>query len=259
MVQETKSQQMALPTASGVRWISLPAPDAEVLPGVRWGAFDVLFTPAFWAGRAHVHAGDAGIASYRLGSTLREEVAACLLGGYGIPAEVGLAAYDRLRASGLLSGQPCAGTLEDMLTAPLRVCGRSVRYRFAKQKARYLAACLEVLGDAPTLPEDDCGLRDYLMKLPGLGPKTALWITRNWTGSDCVAIVDVHICRACVVAGVFPQGSTPSRNYFALEQRFLAFSEAIGARPSILDNLMWQTMRKIGHLAPGLPEAAPAC
>ncbi|WP_198137890.1 hypothetical protein [Verminephrobacter eiseniae] len=39
-------------------------------------------------------------AGYKLGRTLAQEVAACLLGGHGIPAPVGLAAYKRLHERG---------------------------------------------------------------------------------------------------------------------------------------------------------------
>ena len=54
---------------------------------------------------------------YRLGRTLAEEFAACLLGGHGIPAPVGIAAYERLRERGILCG---AGASEQQLEALLR-------------------------------------------------------------------------------------------------------------------------------------------
>ncbi|XXT21512.1 hypothetical protein WME94_08105 [Sorangium sp. So ce429] len=244
------SQRMAACADESVRWLALPPPSEEVLPGVAWGKFDTLFTPAFWAGRAWLDSADGHFERYRLGDTLQEETAACLLGGHGIPAEVGLAAYDRVRASGLLLGQPSAAEFEQILAAPLLVRGRTVRYRFPRQKAKHLAGSLDALARTPELPSSDRALRDFLMRLPGIGPKTASWITRNWKGSDLVAILDVHINRACVAAGVFPEGSDPARSYFELERQFLAFAAAIGTRASVLDNLMWQTMRKIGHLAP---------
>lgn len=249
-------QRMAASADGSVRNLTLPAPSAEVLPGVAWGAFDALFTPAFWAGRAWLHSIDGALPGYRLGTTLREELAACLLGGYGIPAEVGLAAYERVRARGLLERVPSVAEVEGALSEPLVVRSRSVRYRFARQKARYLASCLAALNTLD-VPEGDRALRDFLMQLPGVGPKTASWVTRNWKGSDEVAIVDVHICRACIAAGIFAQKSDPAHNYFELEDRFLTFAGAIGVRASVLDNLMWQTMRKIGHYLPHQDTSAP--
>lgn len=34
-----------------------------------------------------------------------------------------------------------------------------------------------------------------------IGPKTASWIVRNYRKSDCVAIIDIHIHRAGLLAG----------------------------------------------------------
>lgn len=40
--------------------------------------------------------------SYKLRENILEEVAACILGGYGIPAEMGLVAFDRLKNENLI-------------------------------------------------------------------------------------------------------------------------------------------------------------
>jgi thermostable 8-oxoguanine DNA glycosylase len=234
------------------RTLELPSPNAEVLPGVLWGSFETFFTPAFWATRAWLDAGRGHFEDYRLGNSLLEEVAACLLGGYGIPAEVGLAAFYRLRQEGVLDGGCTASDIELLLKAPLLVNGRTVRYRFARQKARYVSESISRLGVMTDLPVDDRDLRDLLMQLPGVGPKTASWITRNWRRSDSVAIIDIHIFRGCVAACVFPASLSPSSDYWELEGRFLEFARALGCRASFLDNLMWQIMRKIGHLAPAI-------
>lgn len=227
----------------------LPPPEAEVLPRVRWGAFDEFFTPAFWAGRVWLYRTAVPEPLHRLGTTFAEEVAACLLGGHGIPAEVGLAAFVRLRDAGLLGRRPTVDELEGALQEPLLVGQRAVRYRFARQKAGFLARCLATLDTADWSGLDDRALRGFLAGLPGIGPKTASWITRNWRGSDAVAILDIHICRACVRAGVFVAGSDPARDYFGLEARFLEFAEALGTPPSVLDDVMWRVGRRIGHIA----------
>src|SRR3954463_6907536 len=75
----------------------LPEATDQVLPGVVWGAFDELLTPAFWLGQAWQHEALGTFSDLRLGRSLVEELAACLLGGFGMPAELGLAAYRRLR------------------------------------------------------------------------------------------------------------------------------------------------------------------
>jgi len=239
--------------------LTLPPPEAEVLAGVPWGCFDVLLTPAFWAGRDWLHRLDPLYSATRLGSTLREEVVACLLGGYGIPAEVGLAAFRRLRDAGIIERSPPVGCIARLLEQPLTVGGRQVRYRFALQRAGYIAECLQRLPSEPDLPVDDRSLRTLLLELPGIGPKTASWITRNLRDSDDVAILDVHVCRACTAAQVFGADANPARDYFKLEDRFLEFARAVSARASHLDNVIWQTMRRIGgHVRSLLSPRIPA-
>jgi hypothetical protein len=83
--------------------LSIPPPDALVLPWIPWGAFDDLLTPAFWKGQVWQHEHFGTYRNLRLGRTLPEEIAACLLGGYGMKAELGLAAFGRLREHGLLT------------------------------------------------------------------------------------------------------------------------------------------------------------
>ena len=50
-------------------------------------------------------------------------------------------------------------------------------------------------------------LRDALTAIPGVGLKTASWAVRNHRASDSVAVLDVHIVRACEHLGVFPARS----------------------------------------------------
>lgn len=227
-------------------FLDLPAPGRCVMPGMRWGRFDHPLTPAFWVSQAWM-AGEPDRAGFRLGRTLAEEVAACLLGGHGAPAEVGLAAYRRVR--GELArrddGRLPVADAERLLSQPLDVGGRSVRYRFARQRAHHLAAALDGLRLIDEAVLADVPLREALRGLPGIGPKTASWIVRNRRGSDAVAILDVHIVRACRVMGLFPDDVDPARGYAALERRFLAFCGAARVRASVLDATMWSTMRGI--------------
>lgn len=168
---------------------ALPGAEQPLSDGrLRWGSAELPMTPAYWAAQSWMWALEEP-EHFRLGRSLPEEMLACILGGYGIPAEVGLAAYDRLRP---LLNDP--GFLHDedrvcrLLTEPLAIGDRLVRYRFAGQKAGYVAsACREFPEIDDTLP--DRRLRDRLMQLRGVGPKTASWIVRNWRASDEVAIL----------------------------------------------------------------------
>ncbi len=225
--------------------LNLPAPADEVLPQVAWGKYDVLFTPAFWAARVWLLQHQKRFSTFRLGSSLHEEAAACVLGGYGISAEIGLAAFDRLRERGLLVSGAAQMEIQEALFEPMLLGNRFVRYRFAKQRAERLAAVLIELDNVAY--EGDRMLRAELLRLPGVGPKTASWIVRNHLGSDEVAILDIHVVRACVAAKVFPRQVNLNRDYFNLEDRFLEFAAALSARASILDSVMWHHMRNIGH------------
>jgi thermostable 8-oxoguanine DNA glycosylase len=146
-----------------------------------------------------------------------------------------------------------------MLLEPLTVHGRSVRYRFARQRAKYLAGALIGLDEIDEAKLGDVAFRDALCELPGIGPKTASWIVRNRRASDAVAILDVHIVRACEYMEIFPHGSDPSRNYFDLERRFLDFCIAGNVRASVVDSVMWQTMRSIGRKLLSALIDTPSC
>jgi thermostable 8-oxoguanine DNA glycosylase len=217
--------------------LRLPAADEFLLPGIRWGVFDELLTPAFWRSQAWLHQRLGTYADNRLGRSLIEEAAACLLGGFGMRAELGLMAYARVRERGLLRGRPREHDLEDALAEPFVVNGKSQRYRFPRQKGRYLAACVSALHSFQE-PRDDVRLRDELAKLPGIGLKTASWIVRNHRRSNKVAIVDVHILRAGRHIGLFSEQLHPTRHYRPLETAFLTFAKAIHASAGMLDALM---------------------
>lgn len=235
----------------------LPEATDYVLPGVVWGAFDELLTPAFWLGQAWQHQVLGTFSDLRLGRSLAEELAACLLGGFGMPAELGLAAYRRLRDRGLLNDRPSAGELERSLSEPFVLDGRSRRYRFPRQRATFLAGCLANL-DGFLEPEDDGELRDHLTAMRGIGPKTASWIVRNYRASNAVAIIDVHILRACRHMGLFPPGWLPSKHYRQLECRFLEFAAALQTPASLLDGLIWHYMRCLSSTIRDPVSPAPA-
>ena len=85
-------------------------------------------------------------------------------------------------------------------------------------------------------------LRDELQQAPGIGPKTASWIVRNLRGSNDVAIVDIHIIRAGVVAGVFDTAWSVARDYSLFERAFLSWSRATEIAAAKLDSAIWAAL-----------------
>lgn len=225
--------------------VRIPNPDVEVVPGVAWGMAEVPNTPAYWAVRCRWE--DANPDYVTKHATLAEETGFCLLGGYGIKYEVNAAAFDRLQAASVFDLDVVLEEAEilALLKAPLRVSNRDVRYRFPNQRARRLASMRDTLGKVSLTSRDPHRMRQALLAIEGIGPKTASWIVRNVLGSDEVAIIDIHILRACTSMGVFPSDIRLPRDYEPLERRFIAFSNAIDVRPSVLDAVMWSEMRSV--------------
>src|SRR5579883_3234408 len=127
----------------------------------RWGRADELGTAAFWVDQTRRD--PTWSQDQRLGANLLEEVGACLLGGFGTPADIGIAAFGRLRDAGIFSKAYSADRedIERLLAEPLAVPGRAtrVRYRFWKQRASRLAACLVQVDALEQLDDARC-LRD---------------------------------------------------------------------------------------------------
>ena len=228
-----------------------PGPVVELagcgeIRSVRWGQPWQFDTPAYWVSQAEMfHPVD----NYRIGSSLAEEVAACILGGYGLPALVGVRAFETVRDAGLLDQDRSvtAFELERVLRMPLLVGDRFVRYRFPRQRAYRVAAALEGLGGARP-PAHGVQLRDWLLRLPGVGLKTASWIARNHTGTDDVAIIDVHVLRAGQRAGVFDPSWTAARDYPRCEALFVAWARTGGVRTSVIDACIWHQLSTNGSI-----------
>ena len=177
---------------------------------------------------------------HRLGRTLEEEVAACILGGYGVPFETGNAALQRLIEVGALNSTSCwsASRIELELQRPLLVRDRQRRYRFPRQRAQRIQSAMSQLR-LHDIPADDLELRALLLTIPGIGPKTASWVVRNFRASDAVAVVDIHIVRAGLVAGIFSPDWKLPKHYDAFETAFLTWANRAGLRPSTLDAVVW--------------------
>ncbi len=153
-----------------------------------------------------------------------------------------LAAFEHLLAKGAFdNAHHSKEQLESWLKEPISIGQKQVNYRFASQKAGFLAESLPL---AATAPAFDTGreLRRWLMNLPGVGPKTASWIARNWMNADDVAILDIHILRVGQVVGLFPMELSLPRDYEHLERQFIRFSAALDVCTSELDAVIWQEM-----------------
>ena len=86
------------------------------------------------------------------------------------------------------------------------------------------------------------------MRLPGIGPKTASWIARNWLNSNEVAILDICVIRAGQLMNLFTTSERVEAHYFEMEQRFLDLAGAMRVSPSDLDALIWSETRRTPRL-----------
>lgn len=220
-------------------------PEDEVVPGVRYGRQEWVPTPAFWAAMADLEGDEVDDYVSAKGTPLAEDLAFCLLGGFGVKMELNRAAWERLDEAGSLRADnvPSPAEFESLLSEPLLVGGRLQKYRFPRQRAGRLHTALNSIRDTPPNTSNPVSFRNRMMELPGIGPKTASWIVRNHVGSDEVAILDVHVLRAGTMIGLFPETYRLPRDYEALERKFLNFAQALQIKASVLDAIMWREMR----------------
>lgn len=250
----TRSPAALLPAPAVPSPVAPPTPQRGRLtvlpvgPGLErrvwWGHPWQLATAAYWTSLA---LSTPAPVTHRIGDRLDEEVAACVLGGYGVAGPVGNAAFDLVRASGLLDpgSAPDADRFERLLAEPLEGQGGRTRYRFPRQRSRRLAAALRHVRSVRP-PEDDVEMRDWLTGAPGIGPKTASWIVRNHRSSDNVAVVDVHLVRAGNAAGVFDPAWRLPRDYALYEGAFLAWAAAGAVGAARLDACIWGELARAG-------------
>lgn len=229
---------------------NMPDADIEVISGVRWGEPCTLFTPAYWLSQFWMRDLDqASQSPYQSHGTLSEELVFCMLGGYGITAELATAAFDACRDAQLIFHlETSVDKWTTQLQQPLIVNGRQQKYRYPKQKARFIAGAMAHLQKNPLMEFGGKELRDELLKIKGVGPKTAGWVARNYLDTDEVAILDIHLIRAGQLCGVFTPNQRVERDYFEMEMRFINFCKALKARPAVLDCLIWDQMRAYGRL-----------
>lgn len=212
-----------------------------------WGRHDAFGTAAYWVAQV----GECPYGSLiSAGGELIEDLVFCLLGGYGITAAMNDAAFRCLVHAGLVTTDPVPESeeIEAVLRVPLnlRAHREPVRYRFPRQRAVRLNAALAKLREG-SLPSSPLELRDALLDFHGIGPKTASWIVRNQTGSDEVAIIDVHLRRAGLAAGFFRAEWRLPEDYHLFEWAFLAYAGAGGVAAAGLDVCIWDQVRRLGR------------
>lgn len=227
-----------------------PDENQEIMPGLKWGSVYQLYTPAFWKYQYETNSFPDHAETHRLASSIRDEVVMCMLGGYGIPSEMGIVAFELIKIKGLLRPYVGLDELMTVLGAPMPLAnGKVAKYRFAKQKGVYIHAFLN-RSDVDLIPiDDDLKLRDWLISVKGIGYKTASWITRNWLRSERVAILDIHLLRAGVITGFFRPKYNVNTEYLNLEEQFITFCKHLNVRPSDMDAIIWQYMKKNNKLA----------
>ena len=209
----------------------------------QWGSYDTIGTAAFWIDQTVRGRYAERVADIARGTDIAQEVVFCLLGGFGVSAESALAAYNHIESHLAAHPEPCAETLEALLRQPLPD-GRG-RYRFPRQRSQRISASLRTLLHDPP-PREPHQLRDYLLQLNGVGPKTAAWIVRNVTGSAQIAIVDIWLVRALTSNRIFKPEWRVDRDYGRYESAFLQYAAHGDVEPAALDLCIWEQARIIG-------------
>ena len=205
------------------------------------------FTKSYW--EVQYLLDETTCANYKLGSNLKEEVVACLLGGYGLKAELGLLAFHRIKNLRLICQEASFEDIEDAISAPFRWEGRDIHYRFSRQKAKFIYGFLQRNDIEEMEMMSGAKLRERLMTVKGIGPKTASWIARNQGNCEDVAIVDIHIYRAGRLAGFVNPRWDMQKDYYKIEESFLDFCHSINALPSKMDSIMWNQMKESNRRA----------
>lgn len=238
-------QKAYVEVGKSVIQIDIPNEYEDVMPGVKWGSAIGFPTVAYWFYKVLSNRLENNTVQYKLGRSLIEEVGACLLGGHGIPAATGVAAFDHMKSFGTFEEKNLSEEqLYDWLSMPIDIGNKTIKYRFAKQKACYLHHAIHKLNNEDAPIDNGKNLRNWLMEIKGIGPKTASWVARNWLDADDVAILDIHIYRAGLLGGFFDDNLTVERHYEKLEDIFVNLANSMHVRTSELDAVMWYEMQQ---------------
>jgi thermostable 8-oxoguanine DNA glycosylase len=233
------------PNPLSIHKLTIEQDDKHHKVNFRWGDARVFGTASYWISQYLIIYGQSIISNQNIGSNLFEETIACLLGGHGIPAELGLAAFNVLKSEGLTTlGTPISSFLiEQILSRPILIGKKYLRYRFAKQRSMRIMGVFKYFRENPNPPNEPYALRDWLLKINGIGMKTASWIVRNHTSFTDIAIIDIHIHNAGIAAGFFSRNWRVPKDYTLMEKAFIGFAKSGCIPASGLDALIWSQMR----------------
>lgn len=210
---------------------------------VPWGRHDEFGTAAYWIDQTR-KSGYADDDDETM--DLKTATVWGLLHGYGVVAEVANAYLDPVMELLNEKEMPSATEVAEVLAAPT---GGFMRYRYPNRRAEFISEAVERLdSDAP--PDDPRLLRDYLMRLNGVGPKTAALIESGFRGSSAeVHVNDIWLRRALMPAGVFRAHWAVSEHYGRFEAAFLQYARHGGVLPAHLDWCIWELAREAGSKA----------
>lgn len=245
-------QKFILKNGKNIIVKTLPNHDEVIYSSVQWGKVDKIFTPAFWLSQVLMHESQNDNFYYKIGESLEEEIVVCLLGGFGIKEELCLAAFKTLKNHNIINNieESSIEEIKYLLLNKIELNNKHVKYRYYNKKSEYIYnALIKLKKDHINISElSDIELRNYLISFQGIGLKTASWIVRNYLNSDNVAILDIHIYRAGVIAGFFDINDSIEKNYLLMEKKFLQFAKAINVKASQLDVLIWSKIRILNHM-----------
>lgn len=239
---------------ASTRAVNVVLPEAPPRPpplaDLDWAALWAEFGPTFER-RTRTLAGSDEQA-------LRGELLFCLLGGHGVPYELGRSATDHLAGLNVFDPERDDAELAALLrrelaTAqfePRRTDGHLRRYRYPHRKGQQIVACRRWLQDVGPLADALRALpcererRRLLCDCPGIGPKSASWLLRNCGLAEELAILDVHVMRVMTAAGRLGVASLP-RDYERVETAFLDWCQELGAPAAAFDLLVWELARAL--------------
>lgn len=245
-------QKMIYDTTSGEEiLIQVPHENELINKNISWGKIEAFFTPAFWYTQTIMHEKEkSAMLNYKISNgALLEETLACLIGGYGIPSEIGNAKFAQLQPFiNKIYNSPNLDEITELMQQPMKMNNKNLHYRFAKQKAKYIYNTLVFFQNFDEKQYSDIELRNELIKINGIGPKTASWIVRNYRRSDHIAIIDIHLHRAGILAGFFDLKDNINKDYLKMEQKFLNFCSKINLSAAKLDAVIWRIMKSLNSI-----------
>lgn len=231
--------------------IELPDENNYISKNIKWGRVEAFFTPAFWYSQTIMHEKEKSkILNFNISNgALLEETLACLIGGYGIPSEIGNSKFNQIRPHIYeLFSSPNLEKITQLMKKPILHDNKQISYRFAQQKAKYIYNTLLFFQNFDETIYSDIALRNQLMTIKGIGPKTASWIVRNYRKSDCVAIIDIHLHRAGILAGFFDFKDNINKDYIHMEKKFLEFCSKINLSAAKVDAVIWRIMKTLNSI-----------